>query len=83
MGYESNEKHEVNDIKERIMKMLARSKQGTDPSWIEMSTVLSNLDKMDHHDYVRTDQLLTRKMNKNEDEYQWGSIIMNCKWKKL
>ena len=83
MGYERNEKHETSNIKKQIMEMLAKSKQGIDPSWTEMSIILSNLEKMDHHDFVRTDQLLTREANKKEKEYQWGSIVMNCKWKNL
>ena len=83
MGYESKENYKTSNIKKEIMELLAKSKLGTDPSWTEMSTILSNLNEMDHHDFVRTDQLLTRKANKKETEYQWGSIIMNCKWKKL
>ena len=83
MGYESNAKYKSNNIKEMIIAMLARSKKGTDPEWSELTTIRSNLDKMDHHDYVRIDQILTRKANKKESEYQWGSIVMNCKWKTL
>ena len=61
--------------------MLKRSKEGKDPNWEEWSVIASNIEKMDHHDFVRTDQLLTRKANKKETNYQWGSIVMNCKWK--
>ena len=63
------------------MTALEKSKTGKDPSVEELAIILSNIDQMDHHDFVRTDQILTRKQNKNETEYQWGSIIMNCKWK--
>ena len=65
------------------MEQLKRSKEGIDPTKKEMSIMLSNISKMDHHDLVRTDQILTRKQNKNEKEYQWGSVVMNCKWKML
>ena len=83
MGGKSNEKLQTSDIKEYIMQLLEKSKKDIDPSNEELSKILSNIEKMDHHDMVRTDQILTRKVNKNETEFQWGSIIMNCKWKKL
>ena len=83
MGGKSNENLKMKDIKKYIMQMLEKSKAGTDPSNVEMSKIASNVEKMDHHDLVRVDQILTRKVNKDETEYQWGSIIMNCKWKKL
>ena len=81
MGAESNEKLTLQDVKTYIMQLLEKSKKGTDPSNEEMSMIISNIEKMDHHDLVRVDQILTRKMNKNEIDYQWGSIVMNCKWK--
>ena len=83
MGGESNKKLQIENIKKYIMEMLKRSKEGTDPTKEELSVILSNIDGMDHHDHVRTDQILTRKMNKTDNEYQWGSVIMNCKWKMI
>ena len=65
------------------MDTLRKSKSGEDPSIDELTIILSNIDQMDHHDFVRTDQILTRKQNKNETEFQWGSVIMNCKWKNI
>ena len=65
------------------MDLLEKSKKGIDPRVDELNVILSNIDKLDHHDFVRTDQILTRRQNKLEQEYQWGSIIMNCKWKIL
>ena len=83
MGGKSNEKLRIDNIKEYIMQLLKKSKEGIDPSNEDLSKIISNIEKMDHHDMVRTDQILTRKVNKTETEFQWGSIIMNCKWKKL
>ena len=65
------------------MDLLENSKKGIDPQVEELSCILSNINELDHHDLVRTDQILTRRQNKTEQEYQWGSIIMNCKWKML
>ena len=83
MGGKSNEKLNVQNVKTFIMQLLKKSKSGMDPSNEEMSKMASNIEKMDHHDLVRVDQILTRKANKEETEYQWGSLIMNCKWKIL
>ena len=83
MGGKSNENSNVQNVKTFIMQMLKKSKLGTDPSNEEMSKMASNIEKMDHHDLVRVDQILTRKANKKETEYQWGSLVMNCKWKTL
>ena len=83
MGGKSNEKLGVQNVKTFIMQLLKKSKSGMDPSNEEMSKMASNIEKMDHHDLVRVDQILTRKANKEETEYQWGSLIMNCKWKIL
>ena len=83
MGGKSNENLQIENIKMYIIQVLERSKAGIDPNNDELSKIASNIEKMDHHDLVRTDQILTRKINKNENEYQWGSIVMNCKWKKI
>ena len=63
------------------MELLEKSKKEIDPSTEELENILSNIERMDHHDLVRTDQILTRMQNKQEKEVQWGSVIMNCKWK--
>ena len=83
MGCKSNEKVLKINVKKYIMELLERSKAGEDPKTDELETVLSNIEEMDHHDFVRTDQILTRMQNKMEKEAQWGSVIMNCKWKML
>ena len=83
LGGKSNKKLHVKDIKTYIMQLLKKSKEGKDPSNEEMSKIISNIEKMDHHDLVRTDQILTRKVNNDENEYQWGSLVMNCKWKRV
>ena len=48
-----------------------------------MNIVRSNIEKCDHHDLVRIDQILTRNKNEKSDdeEFQWGSVVMNCKWR--
>ena len=83
MGYECNEKHVTTNIKAYIMEILDASKKGKEPKWEEMSKILSNIETMDHHDLVRTDQIMTRQANKKETVQQWGSIVMNCKWNTL
>ena len=83
MGGSSNEKHQMQDIKMYIMQILKESKDKENPSEENLSVILSNIDQMDHHDFVRTDQIITRMWNKDENEYQWGSAVLNCKWKKL
>ena len=65
------------------MEILDASKKGKEPKWEEMSKILSNIETMDHHDLVRTDQIMTRQANKKETVQQWGSIVMNCKWNTL
>ena len=80
-GYNKDEKHERNEIKEYIMNLLSKSKKGIDPSTEEFITVRCNIEKGDHHDMIRVDQVLTRMQNKLETEYQWGSIILGLKMK--
>ena len=80
MNCVKNDDYKTNDIKTYIMKVLENSKKGIAPKWVEMSTILSNINEMDHHDFVRTDQILTKEANKKETVQQWGSIVMNCKW---
>lgn len=63
--------------------LLKKSKTEENPKIDELGNILSNIEGMDHHDFVRTDQILTRMQNKKEKEIQWGSVIMNCKWKML
>ena len=83
MGCVSSCNQVTKDVKKYIMDLLEKSKKGIDPRVDELNVILSNIDKLDHHDFVRTDQILTRRQNKLEQEYQWGSIITNCKWKIL
>lgn len=80
-GYKKDEDHEVTNIKTYILKLLEKSKQGTDPNEREMMTVRANIEKGDHHDMIRVDQLLTRMANKGEEEYQWGSVVLGLKMK--
>ena len=71
------------DIKSFIFKILEKYKKGTKPSNSDMSTIRSNIDHLDHHDLVRTDQILTMQKNENETEYQWGSVVMNFRMKTI
>ena len=71
------------DIKSFIFKILEKYKKGTKPANADMSTILSNIDHLDHHDLVRTDQILTMQKNENETEYQWGSVVMNFRMKTI
>ena len=80
-GYYINETSKCENIKEIINETLANSKKGIRLSRNNMITIRSNLDKCDHNDMVKIDQCLTREQNLTETEYQWGSLVMNAKWK--
>ena len=70
-----------NNIKDEINRILKNSKRNIHPSREEMITIRSNLNKCDHSDMVKIDQILTREQNQHETDYQWGSLVMNAKWK--
>ena len=46
----------------------------------DMEKIVHNLEKCDHHDLCSIDQILTREKNKNEDNVQWGSLVLGNKW---
>ena len=77
------ESNNENDVKMKIMRMLEMTKKGQIPKIAELNTVYNNLEKLDHFDYVRVDQIITIMYNKKETEYQWASVCMNKKWKTL
>ena len=82
-GYHKKDALKNNDIKNFIVKVLEKYKLGTKPDKTDMSTILSNIDHLDHHDLVRTDQILTMQKNEKETEYQWGSVVMNFRMKTI
>ena len=83
-GYEVKDEYKNDDIKTHIVKVLNKyKKEGVKPNWVEMSTIYSNIGGCDHHDLVRVDQIMTRMQNEVESMYQWGSLVMNFKMKKL
>ena len=81
MGYEKSKNLEVEDIKAFIIRVLSNSKKGITVQKSEFNTLLSNVDKCDHHDLVRVDNIITRTWNETDSEYQWGSVVQNLKWK--
>ena len=81
MGYESKSEYKTTNIKSKIMDMLKNNKQGNTTSIKEMSIIRTNLADCDHFDLVRVDNLLARIQNQYEEEYQWGSVVLNKKWK--
>ena len=81
MGYESKSEYKTTNIKSKIMDMLKNNKQGNTTSIKEMSIIRTNLADCDHFDLVRVDNLLARIKNQYEEEYQWGSVVLNKKWK--
>ena len=81
MGYAKSEKHEIENIKQFIMRVLTDSKNGKTTDSNEFTTILSNIDKCDHFDLVRTDSVITRNRNETDKEYRWGSVVQNLKWK--
>ena len=82
MGYKK-EGVQIEDIKAEIMSRLKEIKKGNKPTNDQMCTILKNIEKCDHHDLCRVDQILTILHNETCTDYQWGSITLNCKWKIL
>ena len=81
MGYQKAENLKIDNIKTFISRVLTKNKKDDSVQDIDFNTILSNIDKCDHHDLVRTDNIITRIWNKNNEEYQWGSVVQNLKWK--
>ena len=77
----TNDEYKITNVKEYIMECLEKSKKGMDPTREQLCTVRTNIEKGDHHDLVRVDQIITRMYNKREIEYQWGSIVLGLKMK--
>ena len=69
------------NVKKELMEMLKKIKTGIKPTFEQMCTILTNIEKCDHHDLCRLDQILTILKNENCTDYQWGSVTLNCKWK--
>ena len=82
-GYEKLEYVDDSKVKEKIIEMLKMSKTEKIPPKSEMNKIFTKINECDHHDLCRLDQILTRIKNTGEDEIEWGSLILNCKWKKL
>ena len=82
-GYLPNEDYKCNNIKMIINQVLEKSKKGTKLEQEDMVRIRTNLENCDHSDMVKIDQCLTREQNLSETEYQWGSLVMNAKWKMI
>ena len=83
LGYEAKKEYKTDDIKNKIMKSLERNKKGVRTTMEEMNVIRSNLGGCDHHDLIRVDNIITRNQNQKETEFQWGSVVLNKKWKIL
>ena len=81
MGYQKAENLKIDNIKTFITRVLTNSKKNEPVQDTDLNIILSNIDKCDHHDLVRTDNIITRIWNENNGEYQWGSVVQNLKWK--
>ena len=81
MGYEHKNEAKSNDIKRDIQRVLENHKRGRGVSTTDMTRVRSSLSYCDHHDLVRVDGIITRIRNESDNEYQWGSVVKNLKWK--
>jgi len=79
----TKEEDDENNIKEKIIKMLETTKKGQIPKITELNKIYNNLEKVDHFDLVRVDQIITIMYNEKETDYQWASVCMNKKWKTL
>ena len=74
---------EKEKVKQEIITVLQNVKTGIKPPSDQMSTIFANIEKCDHHDLCRIDQIITRMHNEECTDYQWGSIVLDCKWKAL
>ena len=81
MGYENKNESKTSDIKKEIQRVLENHKKGREISTADMIRVRSSLSDCDHHDLVRVDSIITRIRNETDNEYQWGSVVKNLKWK--
>ena len=82
-GYNDNTQTDGITIKKHIRMVLNKSKKGVEISGTDMNVIYAELNKIDHEDAVNIDQILTRMRNEEEKEYQWGSVVLNRKWKLL
>ena len=80
-GCSENLEYKIDGVKQYVMGMLERSKKGIDPTVQELMTVRNSIEMGDHHDMIRVDQVLTRMANREESEYQWGSVVLGLKMK--
>ena len=81
MGHEKSNTLKIENIKSFIMGVLANHKKNVPIQNADLNTILSNIENCDHHDLVRIDNIITRIWNKNNGEYQWGSVVQDLKWK--
>ena len=81
MGYEIKSESKTSNIKKEIQRVLENHKRGREISTADMNRVRSSLSDCDHHDLVRVDSIVTRIWNETDNEYQWGSVVKNLKWK--
>ena len=81
MGHEKSNTLKIEDIKSFIMGVLANHKKNVPIQNADLNIILSNIENCDHHDLVRIDNIITRIWNKNNGEYQWGSVVQDLKWK--
>lgn len=77
------ETNQDNEIKKTIMKITKNCKMNILPEFEALNIIYNNLETLDHHDCVRIDQILTIMYNEKENDYQWASVCMNQKWKKI
>ena len=80
-GYEAKRGEQVVNVKKLLNDMVRKAKKNENVTKLEMCTVMRNLDKCDHHDLCRLDLVMTIETNRSEAEYQWGSVVLGCKWK--
>ena len=82
-GYIKSKEYERTDIKTFIMECLRKIKAGDESGEDDLKAIRSNLHSCDHFDLVRVDNIITQIQNRKETEYQWGSVVLNKKWKTL
>jgi len=79
-GYEADDGKSTENIKKLLMETAEKAKKNIVITRDIMCTILRYLDSCDHHDLGRLDLILTCETNKNDNEFQWGSVILGLKW---
>ena len=72
---------EVEDYKNYVNEIKSKTRKGGTPTKEEIGKIMFNIDKGTHNDIVNIDAIITNLANRDLSEYNYGSLLMNCKWR--